>query len=257
LWVGTEENMRLRGPETGAFGVSAFGGSGGDATDLGQAAADVPTRGSVSRTVPSEEVRRDEAQRERSAGSSGASGDRTQPSRPGGTPPPVTSGPGEIGDAGGDTDTGGVLDDTPEVPSTPALVRLVPSSPAVQVGDTVVVQVVLDNGTNIGSVPFHLRYNRQVVEFLPPATEGDLLSQDGSNVVFIANDTASGGEIVVGYSRMGGESGITGSGVLATFQFRAINAGDAGFQFTGASVKDPQARNLPAAFQPVSVVVQE
>jgi hypothetical protein len=162
-----------------------------------------------------------------------------------------------VEDAGDEVDPGDVLDDSPELPTGPALVRLVPSAAAVQVGDTIVVQVVLDNGTNIGSVPFHLRYNRQVVEFMPPASEGNLLSQDGSNVVFIANDTASGGEIVVGYSRMGGETGITGSGVLATFQFRALNPGDAGFQFTGASVKDPQARNLPAAFQPMSVVVQE
>ena len=254
LWVGTEENMRLRGPETGAFGVSAFGGPASDETDLGAAAADVPTGGSISRTVPSDEVRRDEAQRERTGGTTGGTRDR---GLPGGTFPPATGGVGDAGEFGEETDAGGGFDDTPEVPSGPALVRLAPSSPAVQVGDIFVVQVILDNGNNIGSVPFHLRYNRPVVEFLPPASEGDLLSQDGSNVVFIANDTASGGEIVVGYSRMGGETGITGSGVLATFQFRAINPGDAGFQFTGASVKDPQARNLPAAFQPAAVVVQE
>jgi general secretion pathway protein D len=257
LWVGTEENMRLRGPETGAFGVSAFGGPSSDETDLGAAVGDVPTGGSVSRTVASEEVQREQAQRERSDGSSGGAQDRGNRGRPGGTPPPATGGIGDAGGSGDDPDPGGDLDESPELPTGPALVRLAPSSSAVQVGDTLVVQVLLDNGTNIGSVPFHLRYNRQVLEFLPPASEGDLLSQDGSNVVFIANDTASGGEIVVGYSRMGGETGITGSGVLATFQFRAINPGDAGLQFTGASVKDPQARNLPAAFQPAAVVVQE
>ena len=257
LWVGTEENMRLRGPETGAFGVSAFGGPSSDETDLGAAVGDVPTGGSVSRTVASEEVQREQAQRERSDGSSGGDQDRGNRGRPGGTLPPATAGTGDAGGSGDDPDPGGGLDESPELPTGPALVRLAPSSPAVQVGDTLVVQVLLDNGTNIGSVPFHLRYNRQVLEFLPPASEGDLLSQDGSNVVFIANDTASGGEIVVGYSRMGGETGITGSGVLATFQFRAINPGDAGLQFTGASVKDPQARNLPAAFQPAAVVVQE
>jgi hypothetical protein len=48
---------------------------------------------------------------------------------------------------------------------------------------------------------------------------------------------------------------VTGSGTLATFQFQAIAGGDCGFAWTGAAVKDPQARNLPASFltAPVSV----
>ena len=34
---------------------------------------------------------------------------------------------------------------------------------------------------------------------------------------------------------------------LAIFQFQAINPGDCGFAWSGASVKDPQARNMPAS----------
>jgi len=117
--------------------------------------------------------------------------------------------------------------------------------------------VVAEGAVNVGSVPYHLRYNRQVLEFLSPATEGDLLRRDGSNTVFLANDTGGGGEIVVGHSRMGGTTGIEGSGVLATFQFQAVNAGDCGFAFTAASVKDPQARNRPASFLTAAVAVTE
>ena len=35
----------------------------------------------------------------------------------------------------------------------------------------------------------------------------------------------------------------------------AVNPGNAGFAFTGASVRDPRARDLPAAFQPANVTV--
>ncbi len=55
---------------------------------------------------------------------------------------------------------------------------------------------------------------------------------------------------------MGGGEGVSGSGVLATFEFQAVNPGDAGFAFMGASVKDPRAQNLPASFVPVVVTVQ-
>jgi hypothetical protein len=55
---------------------------------------------------------------------------------------------------------------------------------------------------------------------------------------------------------MGAGQGATGSGLLSTFQFQAINAGDCGFAFTGASVKDPQARNLAAAYNTIPVQVE-
>jgi len=145
--------------------------------------------------------------------------------------------------------------ENPPQPAGPATVRLVPSAPSYRVGDRVIVEVRIDGGTNVGSVPFHLRYNRAVLEFVPPAVQGPFLSADGTNTVFLANDVGGGGEIVVGLSRLGGTEGVTGSGTLATFQFQAIAGGDCGFAWTGAAVKDPQARNLPASFltAPVSV----
>ena len=45
-------------------------------------------------------------------------------------------------------------------------------------------------------------------------------------------------------------------GSLALFQFQAVNAGECGFAWSGASVKDPQARNLPASFLTAPVAVE-
>jgi hypothetical protein len=45
----------------------------------------------------------------------------------------------------------------------PATVRLVPSAPSFRVGDRLNVEIRIENATNVGSVPFHLRYNRQVL----------------------------------------------------------------------------------------------
>ena len=82
------------------------------------------------------------------------------------------------------------------------------------------------------------------------------MSSDGTNTVFLASDTGGGGEVVVGLSRLGGGEGISGSGVLASFQFLAVGAGDSGFAFTGLTVRDPQAKNLPVTPSSASVKVQ-
>jgi hypothetical protein len=140
-------------------------------------------------------------------------------------------------------------------PAGPAVVRLVPSAPSYRVGDSVVVNVLIESGTGVDSVAFRLRFNRQVLEFVPPAIEGPFLGSDGTGTVFLADEVADG-ELAAGMSRMGGGEGMTGSGVLATFRFQAVNAGNCGFAFTGASVKDEHASTLPSMFVTAAVQVQ-
>jgi general secretion pathway protein D len=265
LWVGTEENMRLRGPARNALNQSPFAPTDDDASSLlgpgsqPPVVPPVPARrgGSLNRITPSEEVERERA--EDAAGASAEAEPRRTSEGTGGAP--VAPPPGRRGRSSSD-EPSDVVDepDEPEEPSDPlsgpAVVRLVPSRTTYTVGETVVVNVFMENANNVGSVPFHMRYNPLVLQFIPPAVEGTLLKADGTNTVFLAPDTGGGGEIVVGLSRLGGGNGASGSGSLATFQFLAVAEGDAGFAFTGASVKDPQARNLPASFSVVSVRVE-
>jgi general secretion pathway protein D len=251
LWVGTEEHMQLRGRAQNALGQSPFA----EVVDFG---ADEPSSaggagssaGNVNTTVRSEEVEDDTARsigereaQEAAAADEGSAGNEpgTRPGRPG------QNGAGEADDV--------VEEDDPR-PTGPAVVSLIPSSSMYHVGDTVVVEIVMSNANNVGSTPFHLRYNPQVLQFISPAGEGPLMRSDGANTVFLATPTGGGGELVVGLSRMGAGQGVNGTGTLAVFQFQAIGPGDCGFNFTGAAVKDPQARNLPAAFNTAAVRVE-
>jgi general secretion pathway protein D len=131
----------------------------------------------------------------------------------------------------------------------------VPSAPSFRVGDRVIIEARIENGTNVGSVPFHLKYNKQVLEWISPGVQGPFLGSDGGNTVFLAIDSPGGGEIVVGHSRLGGGEGMSGSGTLATFSFQAIAPGDSGLAWSAASVKDPQAKNLPASFLTAPITV--
>jgi len=223
LWVGTEDNMRLRGSVRGVMGVSPF-------VQPEEEAPPEPIPPNPAKAILPPVNGTKNAAAPAAAGAAGAVEEQ----------PPAENPPG----------------DSTKTPAGPATVRLVPSAPTYKVGDRVIVEVRIENGTNVGSVPFHLRYNRQALEFVPPAVQGPFLSSDGANTVFLANDSGGGGEIVVGLSRLGGGDGISGSGTLATFQFQATNPGDSGFGWTSAAVKDPQAQNLPASFLTAPVAVQ-
>ncbi len=258
LWVGTEDNMRLRGPVRGVMGVSPFADP-----DEGDAAPEIapdPAKAYLPPMTPPGE------------GGPPAAGlvERGRPSAPPpvivlpasppaeaivpAVEPPAEEPPAEEPPA--ESPPGDTESQQPPVNAGPATVRLVPSAPSFRVGDRVSIEVRIENATNVSSVPFHLRYNRQALEFVPPAIQGPFLNSDGANSVFLATDSGGGGEVVVGLSRLGGGEGMSGAGTLATFQFQAINPGDSGFAWVGASVKDPQARNVPATFLLSPVVVE-
>ena len=146
---------------------------------------------------------------------------------------------------------GGVID--PPVATGPVIVTLEPVESKYHVGETVTVEVMIGNAHNVSSVPFHLRFDHDVLRFLPPAEEGPFMSDGGATTVFLAVDI--GGNIVVGISRVGETHGVDGAGILLTLHFEAVSTGASGFAFTGASVKDPFAVNLPALFNAQALTV--
>ncbi len=144
------------------------------------------------------------------------------------------------------------IDDTP---LTPATVRLVPSAASYRVGNNVPIEVYIENATNVASVPMHVRFNPLALQYISSA-EGTFLSDDGTETFFLAVPTPAGDEVVVGLSRAGSGPGVSGAGFLVTFEFLAISPGDAGFAFSGADVRDPQGKSLPARFTTVTVRVE-
>ncbi len=256
LWVGTEDNMQLRGPTRGLLGESPFAapeetevagspdaaGEAGGTPRAGGTVSKVGSVGGISQVGPGTSPTPSEP--------AGAGDEKGQP-EPGQDGEKKAPGPG--------TGAGATTEGTGQErsPSTPAVVRVVPGAASYRVGDEVVVEVRIENASNVGSVPYHLRYNPQALQYLDTATEGKLLRSDGIDTVFLAKATSPGsGEIVVGHSRLRGGTGIEGSGGLAEFRFRATAPGRATFAFSAASVKDPKARNLPASFVSGSVGIE-
>jgi hypothetical protein len=147
-------------------------------------------------------------------------------------------------------------------------VRATVSRPRAAIGSQVIVQVRIRGASDVGSVPFTLRYDPAILEFVgQAAAEGDFLRQGGASTLFIAasvvDESGATGEdpqrmagVAVGLSRLG-ESGAAGSGTLCRLVFRARAAGTSPLAFERARVLSPGAAALPARFTGSAVEVRE
>lgn len=125
-----------------------------------------------------------------------------------------------------------------KVPSNPTISFLVvsPSSSFIHVGDQVFLTVTIIQVTQLYSAPFYLLYNSNLLD-LVKGLQGNFLSQDHQQVGFFNSNQPDQGRIIVGLSRVGQVNGISGSGVLAVFIFKAKNSGLAQFSIQNADFR--------------------
>jgi general secretion pathway protein D len=132
-----------------------------------------------------------------------------------------------------------------------ARVTLVPDFATPAVGSTVVLRVTVEGAKNVASVPFHLLFNPNVLEYRG-AVEGSFLAGDGQGTVFMVAPS-SRGRLVVGHSRLTRVYGISGAGELCSLSFVAVGKGDAGLAFDHAAVIDNSGNGQPASFEATPV----
>ena len=180
--------------------------------------------------------------------------------------PPAEDGAGDAeppadddGGAGGATASSSGGDGGSVDPTLPATVEAVLPAPSVKVGETIPVEIRISNASNVASVPFHLKFNPAVLKLSedPGGQQGTFLVQPGTTTHFITKLGPSGSEVVVGLSLLGGKSGSSGDGLLATLYFDAIGPGASPLEFTHASVRGPDAGVIDSSFSAVSLEVTE
>jgi general secretion pathway protein D len=256
LWIGTEQNVELRGASRkGAF-TSPFGNTEEGTQYPG--ISDVPEEPAAkppAETAPA----KDEA----APAPGGATPLVVVPSLAPATgttpaagttpadqekPAPATGGGG--GGAGGGS--GGEKNN----PAGPATVGFNPLYLTATLGTNFSVDVVINGGAGVGSVPFHLSFDPAVLEFIGAGSVSPFLSQDGTPVFVLATMGSGGREVIVGLSRQGSRPGVNGSGTLIQLTFRPKKPGTTSLSFTDLSVLDPQAQPLPSEKLGMTVVVQ-
>jgi hypothetical protein len=155
--------------------------------------------------------------------------------------------------AGGSADP--VDRSTPD-PRQPAVVKLVLPPGPFLVGQTIPVEVWIENAVDVASVPFHVQYNPRVLKLADERGErGPFLEVSGVSTQFMVAPGHTGRSAVVGLSLMGASQGVSGGGLLMTLQFEAVGTGTSPLTFTNASVRGTDASTRNATFESGSIDV--
>lgn len=106
--------------------------------------------------------------------------------------------------------------------------------------------VVLNGGQNVFSVPVQINYDPKVMRLLNVSNAG-ALSKDGAAVALVNRDDAEKGVVHVSVMRPPGSGGVTPAGPLFTLSFMAKAAGQGSVTVDKAVVLDPNNVSVDAA----------
>ena len=127
----------------------------------------------------------------------------------------------------------------------PAELRFQPAQARVAVGQTVAVDVVLQNARDLFVVPFVVSFDPGVVE-LSEVHHGCFLGSGEQPAALVQRVDAESGTAIISLSRAPGAAGVSGSGTLVTLVFKGVAAGR-------ARLAVPQIAARDAARRPVSI----
>lgn len=141
----------------------------------------------------------------------------------------------------------------PEVQG-PASIRFEPAPARVSPGQSVAVDVVVENVRDLFSVPFVLSFDPAVVE-LAEVHHGGLLGGEQPAALVHRVDKESG-TAIISLSRAPGASGVTGRGTLVTLVFRGLVAARTQLVIQQIAARDSQRRPLGLETAGGEVVVE-
>ena len=143
---------------------------------------------------------------------------------------------------------------TQTAPASPA--ALVPTPAPVQrsllqiaapssasVGQQFSLDMKISDVIDLANAPFVLTYDPVFVDFVA-ISEGTFMKKDGKPTVFNSKADSATGAVTVMLGRAAGNSGVSGSGTLATASFRAKNQGPASFAFRNTAFTTSNASHL-------------
>lgn len=125
-------------------------------------------------------------------------------------------------------------------------------SPAV--GSTFPLNVVLNGGQDIFSVPLQVSYDPKLLQ-LVNVSNGPFLSQDGQPVALVHRDDPAAGVLQVTATRPPSSGGASGQGTVLTLTFMAKAPGQSNVAVARPSPRNSAGQTIPASGGQASVTV--
>ena len=134
-------------------------------------------------------------------------------------------------------------------------VRLEPADLVVDLNETFVVQVVIEEAANLGAFQFDLTYDPSILQ-VQGAAVGDFLGSTGQSVVPVGPETNNAeGRMAFGAASFGSGPGANGTGVLAIITCIAQGGGSTVLELQEVQVLDTALNVQPITVEDGRVVV--
>jgi general secretion pathway protein D len=144
----------------------------------------------------------------------------------------------------------------------PGKMRFEPGTLALKVGETKTVAVVVENVSDLFSIPMLLQYNPAVIgieEFQHAVSEGQhggFLSGGTQEIAIVSNINREKGQAVISATRQPNTVGVSGSGTLLAIVIKGIAPGSSNLSIVQQNAKDSQQRPIPMVTSEAAVQVQ-
>lgn len=217
-----------------------------EVTDLNTRAIDVGTANSIElRTAPVRPAH-------------GAQGEApsTPPQQNGTAPQAQTVAPQNPGPAAANGAPG---QPSPSTPNTPppgaAALRFDPPTITTSAGGTFTVNVNMNGGSDIASVPMQITYDPKHLAVVK-IDNGDFLTRDGEPVALVHRDDVNTGTLVASAARPPGTAGVSGQGTVFSVTFTAKEKGDTVLSISRPGARNSQQQSIPVLGSQMTVSVQ-
>jgi general secretion pathway protein D len=181
----------------------------------------------------------------------------TEPAKPAGQAPAAMT-PGATAAPG--TAPATVVVNPPQ--GQPGKMRFEPGTLSLKVGETKTVAVVVENVSDLFSIPMLLQYNPAVIsieEFQHAVSEGQhggFLSGGTQEIAIVSNVNKEKGQAVISATRQPNTAGVSGSGTLLGIVIKGIAPGSSNLSIVQQNAKDSQQRPIPIVTSEATVQVQ-
>jgi len=176
---------------------------------------------------------------------------------PGGVAPGAAAGPGAVAPAGAPNPA---AMNAPQ--GQPGKLRFEPQALSLKVGETKTIAVVVENVSDLFSIPMLLQYNPAIISIedvqhaVSEGQHGGFLSGGTQEIAIVKSLNAEKGQGIISATRQPNTQGVSGSGTLLGIVIKGIAPGSSNLTITQQNAKDSQQRPIPLVTNEATVQVQ-
>jgi general secretion pathway protein D len=140
-------------------------------------------------------------------------------------------------------------------PAAAAKIRFEPQSLSLKVGQTATIGVVVENVTDLFSIPLLLQYNPAVIS-VEEVRHGGFLSGGTQEIAIVHQAFKDKGQSIISATRGPNTQGVNGSGTLIGIVIKGLAAGSSNLSIVQVNAKDSRQNSIPLITSEATIQVQ-